>query len=202
MRALRAFAVLLGWLAAGSPLLACDLPARPGAEQRPVFSLDPRESAIIFEANAGWHRFEGTARKISGRVRVDDPARPAEAEACLEVDAASLTTGIALRDEKMREGHLHTDRFPTIRFVLSGVEGIQLVGDERYRVTLRGSLTLHGVTRPVSAEARAQVSPTSIAAEGEVPVRLSAFEIPAPSFLFVDMNDTVIVKFKVKGTRG
>ncbi len=202
MRLLRHGAILLGWLAAGPPLLACDLPARPGAEIHPVFSLDPRESAIEFEADAGWHRFAGTARRVSGRIRVDDPSRPGEADACVEIDAASLTTGIGLRDEKMRESHLHTDRFPTIRFVLSGVERIEPVGDDRYRVTLRGSLTLHGVTRPVSAQASAQVSPTSIAAEGEVPVRLSAFEIPAPSFLFVTMKDTVIVKFKVKATRG
>ncbi len=202
MRLLRHCAILLGWLAAGSPLLACDLPARPGAESHPVFSLDPRESAIEFEADAGWHRFVGAARKFSGRVRLDDPSRPREADVCVEVDAASLTTGIALRDEKMRESHLHTDRFPTIQFVLRSVERIEPGGDDRYRVTLSGSLTLHGVTRPVSAQASARVSPTSIAAEGEIPLRLSAFEIPAPSFLFVTMKDTVIVKFKVKATRG
>ncbi len=202
MRLLRHCAILLGWLAAGSPVLACDLPARPGAENHPVFSLDPGESAITFEADAGWHRFAGTAGKFSGQVRVDDPSRPREADACVEVDAASLTTGIGLRDEKMGESHLHTDRFPTIRFVLSGMEQIEPFGGDRYRVTLRGSLTLHGVTRPVSAQASARVSPTAIAAEGEVSLRLSAFEIPAPSFLFVTMRDTVIVKFKLKATRG
>ena len=189
---------LLGWLLIPqSVLLACELPPKPGSDRDLVYVLDPRESTIRFDADARLHAFTGTAGQLFGRVRLPSVSRVSEAAACVEIRAASLTTGIAMRDNKMRRSHLHTDHFPTILFTLSGLDQIQPQGADRYTGTLRGTLALHGVTTPLVISAKAEFNVKRLSVEGTVPLRLSTFQIPIPSLLFIPMKDEVVVRFKV-----
>ena len=189
---------LLGWLLIPqSVLLACELPPRLAFNHDLVYVLDPRESTIRFDADARLHAFTGTAGQLSGRVRLPSVSRVSEAAACVEIQTASLTTGIAMRDNKMRRSHLHTDRFPTILFTLSGVDQIQPQGAGHYSAILRGTLALHGVTAPMMISAKAALNGHRLSVEGTVPLRLSAFQIPIPSLLFIPMKDEVVVSFKV-----
>ena len=202
IRLLPSGTVLVGWLiVSGAAPLACELPARPGIEHDLRFRFDPRESTIRFHADARLHTFTGTIGKLSGQVRLAKASPPKQAEACLEIDAASLTTGIDLRDERMRRSHLQTDHFPTILFTMSGIEQVEPLDGDRYTATFRGALTLHGVTRPLTVQAKAYFSPTLLEVEGKVPLRLSGFQIPIPSFLFISMEDEVVVSFKLKAVR-
>lgn len=191
-------ACLLGWLITSQPaLLACELPPKPESDHHRVYVLDPHESTIHFDADARLHTFTGVAGQLSGRMRLPGVSRVSEAAACVEIEASSLTTGITMRDNTMRRSHLHTDRFPTILFTLSGLDQIQPQGDDRYTATLRGSLTLHGVTAPLVIPTKAALNKHKLSVEGTVPLRLSTFQIPIPSFLFIPMKDEVIVSFKV-----
>ena len=202
MRTRRPAVLLLGCLlAAPAAALACELSSDARVEGDAVFAVDPRASQIRFDADAGWHTFTRAAGKFSGKVRVATAFPAAGAEACLEGDAASITTGIEMRDERMRERHLHTDRFPTIRFTLTGLEHLASLGDGRYGGTLRGTLTLHGVTSPLATPAEARLDENQLSIQGQVPLRLSTFGIPAPSFLFVTMKDEVLVRFRLTANR-
>lgn len=202
MKLLRPGILLLGWLLLPGPALAvCELPARPGADRHPLFSLDPHESKISFEADARLHTFTGTVGKLSGRVRLSTISPPNDAEACVQIEAASITTGIDRRDETMRTSHLHTDRYPAILFNLDRVDQIESGGSDRYAIALRGTLALHGVTRSLAIPATALLSPNTLSIEGEVPLRLSAFQIPIPTFLFISMKDEVMVRFRVRAVR-
>jgi polyisoprenoid-binding protein YceI len=202
VKLLRPGILLLGWLLLPGPALAvCELPARPGADRHPLFSLDPHESKISFEADARLHTFTGTVGKLSGRVRLSTVSPPNDAEACVQIEAASITTGIDRRDETMRTSHLHTDRYPAILFTLDRVDQIESGGSDRYAIALRGTLALHGVTRSLAIPATAHLSPNRLSIEGEVPLRLSTFQIPIPSFLFISMKDEVMVRFRVRAVR-
>ena len=66
---------------------------------------------------------------------------------------------------------------------------------------LPGELTLHGVTKPLRVPVNIHPSSTWLEVEGKVPLRLSTFQIPIPSFVFISMKDEVIVSFKVKAVR-
>lgn len=190
---------VLGWLLMPrSVLLACELPPKPEPGQHLVYILDPRESTIRFDADAGLHTFTGVVGQLSGRVRLPSVSRMREAATCVEIEASSLTTGIAMRDNKMGRSHLHIDRFPTILFTLSGVDLVEPKGGGHYTATLRGSLTLHGVTAPmVIPTTKAVLTEQRLVVEGAVPLRLSTFQIPIPSLLFIPMKDEVMVNFKV-----
>jgi len=202
VKLLRPGILLLGWLLLPGPTLAaCELPARPGADHHPLFSLDPHESKIWFDADARLHTFAGTVGKLSGRVRLSVISPPTDAEGCVQIEAASITTGMNRRDETMRTSHLHTDRYPAILFTLDSVDQIESIGSDRYATALRGTLALHGVTSSLVIPATAHLSPNSLSIEGEVLLRLSAFQIPIPSFLFISMKDEVMVRFRVRAVR-
>lgn len=202
MRLLRPGILLVGWLLFPGPALAaCELPARQGADRHLLFSLDPHESKIRFDADARLHSFTGTVGKLSGLVRLSKISPPTDAEACVQIEAASITTGIDRRDETMRTSHLHTDRYPAILFSLDRVDQIKSIGSDRYAGTLRGTLALHGVTSSLVIPVTAHLSPNRLSIEGEAPLRLTTFQIPIPSFLLISMKDEVMVRFRVKAIR-
>jgi polyisoprenoid-binding protein YceI len=61
------------------------------------------------------------------------------------IQAASIDTGIKLRDKHLRSGDfLDVERFPQIEF---SAERIEHQGQDEFRIS--GPLTIHGVTRPV-----------------------------------------------------
>jgi polyisoprenoid-binding protein YceI len=178
-------------------LTACELPPKPEFDRHPVYVLDPHASTIRFDADTRLHTFTGVAGQLSGRIRLLSASRASQAAACVEIEANSITTGIAMRDNMMWRSHLHTDRFPTILFTLSGVDLVEPKGDGRYTATLRGTLALHGVTAPLLVPAKAALTEQRLVVEGTFPLRLSTFQIPIPALLFIPMKDEVVVSFTV-----
>jgi polyisoprenoid-binding protein YceI len=109
------------------------------------WQLDPVHSSIHFSARhlmvshvRGWFRAFG--------LDVDfDPAHPELGHVVATVDAASIDTGSADRDDHLRSADfLDVDSFPTLAFVSTRV--MPLGPDE---FSLHGDLTIRGETRPV-----------------------------------------------------
>jgi polyisoprenoid-binding protein YceI len=68
----------------------------------------------------------------------------------LVIQAASIDTGIKLRDKHLRSGDfLDVERFPQIEF---RAERIEPQGQDEFRIS--GPLTIHGVTHPVEVVGR------------------------------------------------
>src|SRR5262249_28209891 len=66
----------------------------------------------------------------------------------VRIDAASIDTGVAQRDNHLRSADFFdVEKFPELRFTSRRVESL---GDDRLRVI--GDLSLHGVTREVALE--------------------------------------------------
>jgi polyisoprenoid-binding protein YceI len=75
-----------------------------------------------------------------------DPENPAAGRVEAEIDARTLVTGVADRDNHLKSADfLEVDKYPTITFKSTKVE---LTGEDEGKVT--GDLTIHGVTRPVT----------------------------------------------------
>ncbi len=89
----------------------------------------------------------GMFSQMSGVIRFDPPDLSGLAIE-LGIDVASLTTGYLKRDEHlMSEDFFDVEKHPKIIFRSATVE---VLGEKRARVT--GPLTMHGITRPVTAE--------------------------------------------------
>jgi len=84
----------------------------------------------------------GLFTKVSG-VILFDPTKPASTSVELEVDVASIYTGVDRRDSHLRSADFFdVDKFPTIHFKSTSAE---VVGMNFLKVA--GDLTIHGITR-------------------------------------------------------
>jgi polyisoprenoid-binding protein YceI len=104
---------------------------------------------VSFQATGkpGFLRINGEGGGVSGHFVTEDDKLLKEAE--IKVTLTDVTTGLELRDNHMREKYLQVDKFPEVVFRCSNITLSEYVpkGDE-----LTGTVTIHGVTRPVSAE--------------------------------------------------
>ncbi len=79
-----------------------------------------------------------------------DPLAVAASRVEVEIEAASLFTGVEKRDNHLKSGDfLEVEKYPTITFKSTRVEPVALD-----HARIHGDLTIRGVTRPVVLDAR------------------------------------------------
>lgn len=170
------------------------------------YSVHPgKESKVVFVSKAAMEKFEGKTDRLEGRISVDPAALGDSATFHFEVDAASLDTGIKMRNKHMRENHLETGRFPTILFdggSVHAASGARLEPGRPESLEVEGTFTLHGVSRririPVVVTLRSDPAPGAIDFSTEFRVALAEYEISRPQFLFLKLADVQTVR--VSGT--
>ena len=141
------------------------------------FRIQPEASEITFRATSRLMNAEGHFGRFSGDV-VADPAVPTSARISLTIDAASLDTGIEMRDKHLRSSDFFdVDRFPTVVFQSLRVEAAGR------RATVVGRLTMHGVTREISVPIDVQITNTALVASGEFIVNRGEYGINYNSFV-------------------
>lgn len=155
-------------------MLAGSAPARAESLR---FRIQPEASEITFRATSRLMNAEGHFGRFSGDV-VADPAGPTGARINLTIDAASLETGIEMRDKHLRSADfVDIERFPTIAFQSVRVEAAGR------RATVMGRLTLHGVTREIAVPVDVQITETALVASGEFIVNRGEYAMNYNSFL-------------------
>ena len=118
-----------------------------------TWTIDPTHTTVGFSAkHMMFTTVRGRFNGVSGQVTLD-PTRPDGALVEVELDAATIDTGVEQRD-----GHLRSPDFldvaahPTIVFKSRKVEGGALRDGGSYKLT--GDLTIRGVTREVTLDVR------------------------------------------------
>jgi len=155
-------------------MLAGSAPARAESLR---FRIQPEASEITFRATSRLMNAEGHFGRFSGDV-VADPAGLTGARISLTIDAASLETGIEMRDKHLRSADFFDiERFPTIAFQSVRVESAGR------RATVMGRLTLHGVTREIAVPVDVQITETALVASGEFIVNRGEYAMNYNSFL-------------------
>lgn len=110
-----------------------------------TWTFDPAHTSASFSAR---HMMVSTVRGSfappTGTLEFDEN-NPAAAKVYAELDASTLTSGVADRDNHLRSpDFIDAGNFPTITFSSTNVE---VTGDNTANVT--GDLTIRGVTHPV-----------------------------------------------------
>lgn len=132
-------------------LFACLLLAAGAARAEPArYALDPVHSRIVFlVSHAGFSRAIGTFSGLAGELHFD-PEDPAAARVEATVPIGRLELGDAKwRARILDPTFFDVEDFPSARFVSTRVEPQP---DGALRVA--GALTLHGVTREITLDAR------------------------------------------------
>jgi polyisoprenoid-binding protein YceI len=118
----------------------------------------------------------------------------------IEADLTRLTSDETRRDNAIRQRGLESERYPTATLELA--EPIKLakapVEGEEVRGQGKGRLTVHGVTREVDLDLRGRWSGSTIQVVGQLPVRMSDYQIEAPRFgPVVSIEDSAAVDFSL-----
>ncbi|MFJ3384617.1 MULTISPECIES: YceI family protein [unclassified Curtobacterium] len=139
----------------------------------------------------------GRTKDVEARATVADGSLTG---ATVTVQVASIATPESARDEYFRSQALQTDRFPTATFRVTDPVDVRtaLAGTDR-QVTLRGDLTMHGVTKPVSADAQLGVDGSGhVQVAGSILVTFEDYGVQAPDLGFVTVDGHGAVEFSLE----
>ena len=114
------------------------------------FTIGDDRNVFSFESKAPLETIIGRTNKVTGKISVNPMDISSGAMAKFVVDLGSITTGIGLRDQHMREGYLETDTYPTATLTLDGLTKVsksKLEDMQSVRADADATLELHGVKR-------------------------------------------------------
>ncbi|HEX6276367.1 MAG TPA: YceI family protein [Polyangiaceae bacterium] len=113
-----------------------------------TWTVDSTHSGVHFSVrHLVVAKVRGRFAAFSGNVKLDENDLT-RSHVEVEIDAASIDTGVADRDKHLRSADFFdVERFPKLRFTSTTIES---AGKNRYRV--HGDLTIRDVTRPVTLD--------------------------------------------------
>ena len=122
--------------------------ALPAFAESETFTVDPNHTFPIYEVgHLGFSVQRGRFNKTSGKVTLDEAAKKCGAD--ITIDAASVSTGVAKLDEHMKsDDFFNVAKNPNITF-----KGTDCTFDGAKVKSVKGDLTMNGVTKPVTLTA-------------------------------------------------
>ncbi len=185
----------IGTRAAGAVLVLSALLAGGSAGAAQELHVDREgERLVRFVSQAPLEDFDGVTESIDGFVLLPDGLQPggdgAGSRIYLEVDLASIDTGISLRNRHMRDNYLHTDRFPYATYSGQVTEVVQASPGE-WVVNAGGTLSIHGVDRERTIACRTRDSSPPHRVRCDFTVRLTDHDIEVPRLMFMKVADEV-----------
>jgi polyisoprenoid-binding protein YceI len=186
-RRISILALLFSACAAAHAAFAADAPAKPL-----VLDLDKGSGAVTFDAigkpSALKIHAKGDAPK--GQLKVQD----GKVTGAVSFKLDSLDTGINMRNEHMKKRYLETDKFPEAKLAIT-----ELVLPANYsapdfsadKLPFKGTLSLHGVDKPVTGTAKASRSGDDLSIEAHFSLVIEDYAIKLPTFAGITMASEV-----------
>jgi polyisoprenoid-binding protein YceI len=172
--------------------------ARALADDTP---LDEQASSLKFTGHAFLHDFHGEAKEFHGAAQIDLARPELVRSARIDVTTAKLTTFEDARDRNM-ETWLNVTANPNIRFELTNV--IPLAGDLAHatkanpaQFTLRGTLRLNRVSKPLETTASAWRDGKNLVVEGTAQIDTEDHGLPVVRTLFLTVDKQVDIAFNL-----
>ena len=142
----------------------------------------------------------GRTDSVTGSATVDGTSIT---KATVTVQVADIATDSDQRDSYFRDSAMDTSAFPTATFELAEpIADAVPSGSGTTKVEASGSLTLHGVTKAVTATLEVGLNGDGVDISGSIPITFSDYDVQAPSLGFVKVDDAGAVEFLVHATPG
>ena len=140
--------------------------------------------------------FEAKTKNLSGDVTPASDEQGA-VRGALKVELQTLETGIGIRDRHMKNNYLEVAKGP--EFSTAMIEDIR-VEKMAGKTVFTAMLSLHGQKRKVTGAAELQQKDGSIKVQAQFPLKVSDFDIPAPTYLGVGVRDEIQIKVSLMAT--
>jgi hypothetical protein len=173
-------------------LASLPVPRPVGAQELHVDRTGER--LVRFVSQAPLEDFDGVTEAIDGFLLLPGGLQPGPvpsgSRVYLEVDLATIDTGISLRNRHMRDNYLHTDRFPYATYSAE-VSRIEEPSPGTYVVSARGILSIHGVDRERTLECRTEDAAPPHRVRCAFTILLSDHDVEIPRLMFMKVADQV-----------
>ncbi len=159
----------------------------------------------VKEEFAGARKVEAAGRTsdVTGTLTV---AGGSVTEATFTVNTQTLASDEGRRDSAIKTRGLQTDTFPEATFAITEPITLPKITDGTvFKVSAKGALTLHGVTKPTTIElsGRATDGGKTFVIQGSAPIVMADFDIEPPSIGgFVTVRDNGSLEFIVNFKQG
>lgn len=102
----------------------------------------------------------------------------------------------ALMQEHFNEKYVESDKFPKASFKgkVTNLDAVNFAKDGVYNVSVSGDITIHGVTKNITAPGTLEVKGSKIAAKSTFPITLADYNIPIPA----PVQDKIAKKLDIK----
>jgi polyisoprenoid-binding protein YceI len=140
---------------------------------RPIPQGRATSGTLSFDGRATVGDFVGTTSTVSGQLT--GAPELTRVRGWVEAPVKTLKTGNGKRDKDLNKS-MESDKYPVLRFDLARVSSNGGTGDS-LRVTLHGTLTIHGVSREVDLPGSIQFSGSRARVRTDFPLNLKDYRI-------------------------
>ena len=146
-----------------------------------------RSGSISFYSDAPLEKIEANTRTAASVL----DKKTGQVEFSVLIKSFSFRK--ALMQEHFNENYLESDKFPKSVFIgrIDDVSKVDFDKDAEYAVTVTGQLTIHGVTRTVTAPAILSVKNRVTIANATFNISLTDYKISIPSLVKDKISETV-----------
>jgi polyisoprenoid-binding protein YceI len=186
-------------LLAAASLLALLAPAGFAAEV-PSWRLEKGEVKILVPLKPGG-AFAASTTALSGTLTLEG-AKPARLVGDVSMDLTTIDTGIALRNQHLKENYLEVAKGDGYnKAVLSDIQLADVSGETFDGTTpFTGTMLLHGVKHQVAGTAEIHSEGTSRRVRAEFPLVLTDWSVTPPEYLGVGVGSRLLVKVTLTAT--
>ena len=113
---------------------------------------DPQNrNQLSFTSDAPFETFTGLATDVWGEVSFDPNDIQNTIKGEISASVKSINTGIEMRDEELKsDGWLDAEKYPEISFKINKVDEINILDNNKIKLSLIGSFNCHGKTKVIS----------------------------------------------------
>jgi polyisoprenoid-binding protein YceI len=162
----------------------------------------------LFVGETAKHDAVAQTSSVSGGITVTGDASGYQATGISVIaDLTSLHSidSVAGRNVTQRDGivsrQLDVQQFSSAKFAATSASVPGTVTSSQVDVTVTGSLTIHGVTKPVAATAKAQYVGGRIEIAGSVSINMTDYGVTPPQVPFTTVDPAATIEFDIFLTR-
>jgi len=140
-----------------------------------VFKSKPEASSISFFSKATMEDIDAVNKRLSVVLR------PATNDILFGVTMTGFKFKSALMETHFNETYVESDKFPTCIFKGKVIDKIDYLKDGENKVTVKGTMELHGVTKEIEATGTITIIGKEIHVLSVFKIKLADFKIEVPS---------------------
>jgi polyisoprenoid-binding protein YceI len=159
--------------------------------------LDPAQTEIRWKLT-GLHTTHGTFKLKSGEFLFNPATGVAEGE--ILVDATTGESGNAVRDKKMQDEVLESNRYPAIFFHPTRIKGVFKPGEGMQELVGEGTFNIHGADHPMDLPLKVQVAGGAVTVTTQFTVPYADWGMKNPSKFLLKVGKQVEIEVTAKGT--